>query len=57
MKCWIEDRTDIVCPYCGQHYDSEILFMAHGDDFMYHCPKCGKPVDLEDYYNNTPRGD
>lgn len=57
MKCWIADRTDIVCPYCGQHYDSEILFMAHGDDFMYHCPKCGKRVDLEGYYNDTPRGD
>lgn len=49
LMTWIDDRTDIVCPYCSQHFDSVILEMAHGDKIMQHCPKCGKRVDIDGY--------
>lgn len=42
---WIEDRTDIVCPYCDFRFNDEIKFMGHGeDDFLKYCPNCGKRV-------------
>jgi hypothetical protein len=41
----IEDRTDIVCPYCNFHFSDEIKFMGHGEnDFLKYCPNCGKRV-------------
>ena len=50
---WIEDRTDIVCPHCGQHYECDIINMAHGDNIMYFCPKCGESVDYDSYVHDT----
>ena len=50
---WIDGRTDIVCPWCGQHYNSNILNMSLDERTLYHCPKCGKPVNLDDYYEDT----
>lgn len=50
---WIDDRTDIICPFCGQNYDSDIFYMAHGDRIMQFCPKCGSKIDVDSYFNDT----
>lgn len=50
---WIDDRTDIICPFCGQDYDSDIFHMAHGDTIMQFCPKCGSKIDVDSYFNDT----
>lgn len=50
---WIDGRTDIICPWCEQHYNSDILNMSLGERTLYHCPKCGKPVNLDNYYEDT----
>lgn len=54
---WIDDCTDIICPHCGQEFDYDIMNMAHGDRIMQYCPKCGKKVDVDSYFNPTIRGD
>lgn len=53
IPTWIDDSTDIVCPWCEQHYNSDILNMTPSERTLYHCPKCGKPVNLDDYYEDT----
>lgn len=53
IPTWIDDTTDIVCPWCGQHYNSDVLNMSLGERTLYHCPKCGKPVNLDNYYEDT----
>ncbi len=50
---WIDDATDIVCPHCEQHYDFDIMNMAHGDRIMQFCPKCGNKVDVYSYFEDT----
>lgn len=50
---WIDDRTDIICPFCGQDYDLDIFNMAHGDRIMQFCPKCGSKIDVDSYFHDT----
>lgn len=40
LKPWIEERGDIICPYCGQDYRDEILMLAR----MRFCPNCGHEI-------------
>lgn len=43
---WIEDRTDLICPYCGYVFSDEIRLMGHGKELpLNFCPVCGKEVD------------
>ena len=45
-KPWIEDRCDIICPYCGYVFSDEIRCMGHGQELsLNYCPVCGKEVD------------
>lgn len=41
---WVEDRTEIVCPYCHERFNDDIVYIV---DQMRYCPACGKETSGE----------
>lgn len=41
---WVEDRTEIYCPACGQRFTDEVMCCdIYGWPWLF-CPKCGNRI-------------